>query len=202
MNTFSNLVLTFFIYSIIGWILEVGLTLFKTKKFNNCGFLTGPYCPIYGIAAIIIMSILKFHLQSPLSVFICSFIICSIIEYIISLILEKIIGIRWWDYSEIPFNINGRVCLPFSMTFGFLGLIIMYSINPIVIWLVNLIPQIIRNIIAVIIIIILLLDLIFSLLIVKRANKNLDVSEYADEITEISKNRIRKIINLFKKNGQ
>lgn len=202
MNTFSNVVIMFLVYSIIGWGLEVSLTLFKTKKFNNCGFLTGPYCPIYGIAAVIIMWTLKSYVQNPISVFIYSFMICSIIEYIISLLLEKVIGIRWWDYSKIPFNINGRICLPFSMIFGFLSLIIVYTINPIIISLINFIPPATKTIITIIVIVVMLLDLGFSLLIIKKANKNLDVSDYADEITQISKRRIKNFINLFIKNGQ
>ena len=201
MNSFSNIILIFFIYSIIGWILEVCLNLVKTKKFSNCGFFTGAYCPIYGIAAII-LNCLKIHIYNPILMFIYSLIICSVIEYIISLILEKIIGIRWWDYSEMPFNINGRICLLFSIIFSIISVIIMCTLNPIIILMIDLIPKVIKFIITIIIIVIIISDLIFSTLIVKRTNKYQDVSRYADKITEISQNRIRKIINLFKENDQ
>ena len=200
MTLLSKIILLFFIYSFIGWILEVFLMLFKTQKFNNCGFLTGPYCPIYGFAAIIIIYTLKKNIYRPMLVFIYSIIICSFIEYIISLILEKTIKIKWWDYSEMPFNINGRVCLPFSVVFGVLALIFIYSINPIINKFISFIPPIIANVLSISIIVTLIIDLLFSLLIAREDNVN--VNEYADKITEISKNRVNKIFNLFKKNDR
>lgn len=199
MRLISYIILLFFIYSVIGWLLETFLMLFKTKKFNNCGFLIGPYCPMYGLAAIIMILTLNNYVDNPILVFIYSVIICSTIEYITSVILEKIIKIRWWDYSEIPFNFNGRTCLPVSIIFGILSLITMYFINPTIVMFINYLPHIVANALTIIIIVIMAADLFLSLSIIK--NNNTNVESYANKITEISKSRIKKFVNLFRKNG-
>ena len=122
--------LLFVIYSIIGWIVETFHCFFLTKKFVNRGFLIGPYCPIYGIGCICIIELLRKYLGDPLVLFILSALICSIDEYVISYIMEKLFKNRWWDYSDKKFNINGRICLQNSIIFGFLAFLVVYIVNP------------------------------------------------------------------------
>ena len=109
---FSYYFLLFFIYSFIGYICEVIYCFILDKgKFQNRGFLYGPYCPIYGFGAIAIIVLLSKYEQYPIVLFVMGAIVASIIEYITSYLMEKIFNNKWWDYSNKKFNINGRICL-------------------------------------------------------------------------------------------
>ncbi len=122
----SEFILVFAIYSFLGWLYESTICSFLTKKkFINRGFLIGPYCPIYGVGATLCTAF--FNEYNSSNVFFI-FLICAvgacIIEYITSYIFEKLFNTRWWDYSRLPFNIKGRVCLYGAIIFGFAGTII------------------------------------------------------------------------------
>ena len=135
--------LLFFIYAFCGWLIEVFVFLIKEKKLINRGFLIGPYCPIYGFCAILMVLTFGKYFSTPFALFVMAGVICTFFEYITSYIMEKIFGARWWDYSNISFNINGRVCLHNSLAFGILGMLLLYSINP---FLENLLKQIPKEI--------------------------------------------------------
>ena len=122
--------LLFMSYSILGWILEV-LGKFITKgKFVNRGFLIGPYCPIYGTGGLLMNILLKKYINDKLVLFIMAIIICSILEYVTSYIMEKLFHIRWWDYSNYKFNINGRICLETMIPFGILSILGLCYMTP------------------------------------------------------------------------
>lgn len=137
MEKFYLLFLYFYIYSIIGWSLEVIYCRLLEGKFTNRGFLHGPYCPIYGVGATIIVLTLNRFYNNPILVFIFGLILTSILEYITSLIMEKIFNAKWWDYSNMKFNIHGRVCLLNSTLFGVLALLLVYILNPIITLLIE-----------------------------------------------------------------
>lgn len=120
----------FLIYSFLGWLMEVIICFPDNKKFVNRGFLIGPVCPIYGFGCLLIVSLLSKYKGDPLTLFCMAVIICSILEYITSYIMEKLFKTRWWDYSDRRFNLNGRVCLANLVWFGVLGLLMIYIINP------------------------------------------------------------------------
>ncbi|MEG0075370.1 MAG: putative ABC transporter permease [Eubacterium sp.] len=122
----------FFLYAIIGWCCEVVFCSIPKKKFINRGFLNGPYCPIYGVGAIVIVSILGPYIDDPVSVFFVGIVSTSIIEYVTSWAMEKLFHAKWWDYSDKAFNINGRVCLRNSLLFGVMSLAVMYLVHPFV----------------------------------------------------------------------
>ena len=130
MNDFFLLFLHFFIYSIIGWILEIFYCRLIEGKLYNRGFLHGPYCPIYGFGAILIVKLLNPLSNNAVLVFLAGAILTSTLEYITSFLMEKIFKAKWWDYSDMKFNINGRVCLLNSTLFGILGLLLVYILNP------------------------------------------------------------------------
>ena len=129
-NDVEVYVLLFFTYAIIGWVMEVTVKYIQYKRFINRGFLIGPYLPIYGAGGILITLFLKRYLNDPIALFVFGMIICTILEYITSFVMEKLFHARWWDYSNKKFNINGRVCLGTMIPFGLLGLLIMYVLNP------------------------------------------------------------------------
>ena len=91
----------------------------------------GPWCPIYGFGAVFISLLLSRHAEDPLAVFGLAILICGILEYSASYMLEKIFHARWWDYSTKKFNLNGRVCADTLLPFGLLGLLLVYAITPV-----------------------------------------------------------------------
>ena len=132
--------LLFLIYSFCGWAIEVIGKLIEKKRFINRGFLIGPYCPIYGFGALAITFLLKKYVNDGIALFIMAIVICGLLEYITSYLMEKIFKARWWDYSQKKFNINGRVCLDTLIPFGLLGLFIMYVSNPFFLGILNKLP--------------------------------------------------------------
>ncbi len=120
----------FLIYSFIGWLLESIYKTIFTKKLVNSGFLYGPFCPIYGIGALIMYLFLSGYNDNPIHVFIIGFVVLSVWEYIVAWAIEKIFHEKYWDYSNNKFNINGRVCLLNSIFWGVLGVIFIYFVHP------------------------------------------------------------------------
>lgn len=155
-------ILLFFLYSFLGWCLEVLCKLISDHKFINRGFLIGPYCPIYGTGAIIMTFLLKKYLDDPITLWIMIILCCSILEYFVSFILEKIFHARWWDYSTNKFNINGRICLETMIPFSIFGLFILYKCNPFFLKLINAIPHTILYLLTIILLIGFIVDLILS----------------------------------------
>lgn len=186
--------LLFFIYSVIGWFVEVTYVYIGTKKFINRGFLIGPYIPIYGYSALIMALYLTQYKDNPLTVFLLAIFICTFIEYMISFNMEKLFNARWWDYSNSKFNINGRVCLKNGLGFGFLSLLLIYLINP---WLVNLLEKLnpkLLIIISVICLVIFVFDFVTSLIVtfdIKNKIKKFD-SDSTTEIRELINEKIKK----------
>jgi len=126
-----SLLFTYFIlYALIGWLCEVAYCSIPEKKFVNRGFLNGPYCPIYGVGALIIVFFLGPYIHNPVKVFLIGMVTTSILEYITSWGMEKTFHAKWWDYSSHKFNINGRVCLKNSILFGVMSLALMYVLHP------------------------------------------------------------------------
>lgn len=193
----TKLFLLFFIYSFLGWIIEVVGKLIEKKRFINRGFLIGPYCPIYGFAAITMTILWHKYLSDPFVLFILLIITAAVLEYFTSLILEKIFKTRWWDYSNYKFNINGRICLETMIPFGFAGLILMYGLNPFFYNLLNKIPETYLNIIAIILGVAFIIDYILTTKImfnIKNISKNIR-TDSTEKINKI----VRKIIE---KNNQ
>lgn len=120
-DRFTFYVLLFFIAAFVGWLWEVFLFLFTEHAFINRGVYEGPYLPIYGAGALLLCMLLHRLRKKPLSVFIFSMFICTVLEYLTSFFLERKWGIRWWDYSGHFLNLNGRVCLLGAVVFGLCG---------------------------------------------------------------------------------
>ncbi len=133
MDTFVYYVVIFYFYSFIGWAQEVIQSIFKFKKFINRGFLIGPICPVYGFGSVMITFFLKKYIDQPFFVFLTAIFICCTLEYFTSYVLEKLFKARWWDYSQMKFNINGRICLECGLGFGLGAMAILYVVNPYII---------------------------------------------------------------------
>lgn len=128
--TLWRIVAYFIIYSVIGFIIETifGI-LTKGVLESRKSFLYGPFCSIYGLGAVLMILPLQKFKKNNYTLFITGFVIGSIIEYAVSLIGELIFHVKWWDYSDQIFNINGRVCLLFSLFWGLLAIYLMSDVN-------------------------------------------------------------------------
>ena len=189
------LFLLFFVYSVLGYIAEVITVSICTKKFTpNRGFLIGPYIPIYGMGVICMVRLLTPYKDDLFALFVMSTLVCTVLEYITSVVMEKIFKLRWWDYSHMSFNINGRVCLTNSVLFGIGGLIITKLINPIVEGLLLKIPKIIVIILGIIFALIFIADIVVSL--VAMFNIKIEVKKYTKtDATETIKREISEFLH-------
>ena len=159
-------ILLFFTYSFLGWVMESIGGILKVKKFVNRGFLIGPYCPVYGTGVVLISILLKNYTEDIFALFILSTVICGLLEYTTSYIMEKLFNARWWDYTNRKFNINGRICLETLIPFGIAGTTIICLINPFFINIYLKIPDLARDIITIILSFLFVIDIILSFKII------------------------------------
>ena len=128
---FWKILYYFIIYSVLGFLLETIYAIFtKGMLESRKSFLYGPFCSIYGIAALFMIFLLEKHKQSKIKLFFAGTIIGLTVEYLFSFLGEKIFYIRWWDYSNSLLNINGRICLFYAIAWGLLSIIFIKYIHP------------------------------------------------------------------------
>lgn len=126
----------YFVFSVLGWVWESIYCTAQQRKWQNRGFLYGPLCPIYGcggIVGLLFYDLVSTGIMNQLSwwnIFLMGFILSMILEYPTSYILEKFFHARWWDYSNLPLNLNGRTSVLTSMGFGIGAIIIMEYLIP------------------------------------------------------------------------
>ena len=196
----KELFILFMLYSFIGWIIEMIDRTIIDKKIINRGFLIGPYCPIYGFGALLMIILLQRYVDEPITLFFMSIIIFSLLEYTTSYIMEKLFKARWWDYSNNKFNINGRVCLETMIPFGFAGMIAMYIVNPFFVRCIDRTPDIILTITFITLSIILIIDLSLSTSVMANVTKTIKKVK-KDNTEEITK-KVKELVmqkNYFKK---
>lgn len=134
-------ILYFFIYSSLGWAAEVVFAAVREHKLVNRGFLNGPLCPVYGFGMVAMLVLLAPWRGSVLAVFAGGMLVTTAIEWLAGWLLFKLFRARWWDYSHMPFNIGGFVCLPFSLLWGVASVIMVLLVHPPVAKLVGLLPM-------------------------------------------------------------
>ncbi len=189
---FIILFLLFITYSFIGWVLEIFYCYYREKKVVNRGFLIGPYCPIYGIGCILIITLLQKYENDIIILFIMSMFICSLLEYLISFILEKLFNARWWNYSDRKYNINGRICIEMLIPFGVLGVFMIKVINTPIVNFINSIPNNLRIIIFAILFIIFVSDTIISYVVIEKLHikSKKEIIDNTEEVTQMVKEYI------------
>ena len=160
---FRSAFLLFIIFSFIGWCSEVlYVGIFYEHKFVNRGFLHGPICPIYGFGGCAIMLLPPKILSTWVPLFFLSMFLCSVVEYFISWLLEKLFNTLWWDYSHYKFNINGRVCLLNSLLFGAMGILSVHFVIPPILYVLNLLSEKVIYISSTVIAVALTVDLLIT----------------------------------------
>lgn len=184
----------FFIYSFLGWVMEVLYALYDDKKLVNRGFLLGPYCPIYGFGSVFIIYILKDSLDDPVGLYLKAVVVAAILEYFTSFLMEKWFHARWWDYSDKKFNINGRICLEALALFGVLACFAIYIIQPFLNAKLVLIPMNYIHIILLILTVMLFLDCLWSFKLMLEMRSTIQ-KVTADNTIEIKKQLKLKFLN-------
>ena len=194
----------FVIFSILGLIIETlyGLVT-KGVIESRKSFLYGPFCAIYGVGAVVMILGLQKFKKNNYTLFLGGFLIGSLVEYIVSWIGEMVFHVKWWDYSNLPFNINGRICIWFSLFWGVLAIYLMTYIHPKIDKFLDKFNPKILTIIVVTFTIIMFLDWcissfalkIFFTRLVNNYNLELqDVSTYQEKYTKLYENETLKPI--------
>ena len=186
----------FMIYSFIGYLTEITSCSINNKKLIvNRGFCLGPYLPIYGSSSVIMNIFLAKYSKDIITLFVMSAFVCTLMEYMTSLILEKIFHARWWDYTEKKFNLSGRVCLENSCLFGLGGVFIVSILHPFLDGLVSMIPHNVLIILSIVLFVIFMIDVIITVTTmcqVKIAATKFTAKDATEEISRKVRNEIIK----------
>lgn len=165
-NELYTYILLFFIYSFLGYITEVLYCSVGRGHFVNRGFLHGPFLPIYGLggvaAKLVLGNITKAGMINMIIIFASGMVIASLIEYVSSWAMERLFSIKLWDYSKHRFNLNGRICLKNSILFGFMTLVVIYLVQPMLDKFLSLVDNRIKGIFVIILSAYFIVDLMFS----------------------------------------
>ena len=182
-----DLILLFFAYSLLGWCIEVVLKFIQFHRFINRGFLAGPICPIYGSGAALITLVVgnlsRFE-SGYGTTFALSFLICGGVEYLTSYFMEKRFHARWWDYSQKPMNLHGRVWIGNLILFGLGGVAIIHILNPVIYRAFDSTPLTAKEIAAGVLLAVFLADYILSHFVLKLVKLGVESSE-SDDTEEI-----------------
>ncbi len=193
-NSFYQLLFYFFIYSFLGWCMEIAYASVKKKQFLNRGVLNGPLCPVYGIGMLLILTFFKSLENNFLFLIIGSGVVATLLEFFTGGLMERLFKKRWWDYSDYKYNLGGYVCLPFSALWGLAAALTLHFIHPFVRVIIQKLPALPGKIILIVAVALLIIDLISVLGIVFEVQKyNQQIEELAEGMHQIS-NRLARAI--------
>ena len=180
-------ILYFFVYGFLGWCTEVIFAAFKQHRFVNRGFLNGPICPIYGVGVTLVLACLEAFQSNLLLLYISSVILVTVLEGVTGWAMDKLFHNKWWDYSKLPFNIGGYVCLLFSLIWGVACVFIVYFVHPLIHQVLSLIPHTAGIALIAILGIALLSDIIVTTSAIVKFNQYLErLKHITDELHAIS----------------
>lgn len=174
----NELLWLFLIYSFLGWVLETVIATVRQRKVVNRGLINGPFCIIYGIGAVLITIWLQE--LSGLWLFLFSAVYASVVEWIAGHLIQKIYHERWWDYSDIKWNLDGYICLPFSIIWGALGYVIVKWSNRLLLDFLNICPEFLIHFILLILIGALAFDALASYILLRGTSEKLEKWEEAN----------------------
>lgn len=122
---------SFFVYGFCGFLLEISFArLVRHPKRDRKCHLVLPVCPVYGVGALAILALPGWVKNSPILLFLGGAVAATAVEWALSLFYERFAHAPFWDYSALPWNLGGRVCLPFSLIWGALALPLVYRLQP------------------------------------------------------------------------
>ena len=150
-----------------------------SQEVHKPGLLNGPYCPIYGPGALLVILLLG-DIKNPVALFFAAAVVTSILEYITSWAMEKLFHARWWDYSQKRFNINGRVYLLGAAAFGTLSVIVVKLLHPAVAAATLRLPELAISVIALALFALMLIDLVYT--VTRLSEFNVKLKELNDRL--------------------
>ena len=201
----DKIIFYFIIYSFLGWCLE---SVYKTiifKKITNSGFLYGPFCPMYGIGAVMMIAASSLS-DNIFVIFLLGFLLFTLWEYIVAVVLEKMFKTKYWDYSHLKLNFQGRVCLKNSIYWGILGVLLVFVIQPVTERITDVIPVNVLFYLNIVICVIILTDVIITIVkkmvIDKKIKKLFEIGDtikekLAELKSGINSDRLTEIIESF-----
>ncbi len=190
---FYNIIL-FFIYSVIGYLIEIISVSITEKKITlSRGYLIGPYLPIFGCGGLGGVLFLTKYKNDIVNLFVLSVAYSCILEYITSLILEKIFKLRWWDYSRRKLNLNGRISLETGVAFGIFGIIIVCFIQPFLVFLLSFLTKTQIIVLGITLFIILISDFIISTYTISKLKINTNKYSSKDSTAVVKKEVIAQL---------
>lgn len=197
------LCLMFLFYSAFGYFIEITYCSYRSKKLIcNRGFLIGPYLPIYGSSSVLMYMFLYKYQDDPITLFVMACFICSVMEFLTSLVLEKIFKVRWWDYSNIRFNLDGRICLLNSILFGLGGVLIIYVLNPLILPIFDSMSENFLIILTLILMAIFIIDFIISVVVLvqlKISSIRFSEKDVSEEVIKLRNKKLKQNSLLLKR---
>lgn len=175
--TVVSIIFLFFSVCILGWLWEVSIHLVEDGVFVNRGVLHGPWLPIYGAGSVLILLVLNKLRNRPKAEFVATIVLCGIVEYVTSWVLEVLNdGMKWWDYSGYFININGRICAEGLLVFGLGGIAVVYFVAPFLDNIFRKLPKKTATVMAIVLASMFLVDMVYSF---QNPNSGAGITDYA-----------------------
>ncbi len=197
LNIIYKLLWIFLIYSFLGWILETVVAATKQKRFVNRGIINGPFCVIYGIAALVITFVAQE--LSGIWLFLGSMILATLVEWVAGGLIEKMYHERWWNYSSLPWNLDGYISAPTSILWGVLGFLMMKWGNNFCFSIYEMFPGLLVKLLTAIVAGVVVLDGAATMIILKGRSKKLEqwkaTNELLDSVSETLGNKIYVLVD-------
>ncbi len=171
--TFYEIMILLFSYSFLGWVAETTVATIKEKNFRNRGFVSGPFCFIYGLSSVVLTVFLQELRNNPVYLFVGSAIISTTIEWFAGKTLERMKQKKWWDYSEKRWNFDGYICLQYSILWGLMGFGAVRYTNDWLLVLYRCLPAVVRTVAVWVLVVIGIVDIIGVLVGIYHLEKKL-----------------------------
>ena len=158
-----HLIAAFIIYSVLGWFVESVYMSFCNHRLTNRGFAKGPFCPIYGFGAVIGYLVLNPLSGHYVTLYLTGGFLATTFEYLVGIMMQKLLGEVWWDYTEKPMNYKGIICLESTIAWGFYAVIITMFLHERVLHLIDAMDMAYGRILCIVILAIVTVDYLIRL---------------------------------------
>lgn len=158
-----HLIAAFIIYSVLGWFVESVYMSFCNHRLTNRGFAKGPFCPIYGFGAVIGYLVLNPLSGHYVTLYLTGAFLATTFEYLVGIMMQKLLGEVWWDYTEKPMNYKGIICLESTIAWGFYAIIITMFLHERVLHLIDAMDMAYGRILCIVILAIVTVDYLIRL---------------------------------------
>ena len=152
----------FYFYCFFGWIFESAYVSLRSKKFVNRGFMRGPFLPIYGSGAIMMLVVSMPFQDNIFLTYIAGCIGATVLELVTGVAMEALFKVRYWDYSNQKFNYKGHICLSSTIAWGFLTIFMTEFLHKVVEKIISFIPAMTINVVTVIVTVYIIIDFTLS----------------------------------------